>query len=157
MRWLSRWWGEFKGFALKGNVLELSVAVVLGGAFQGVVDGLVSHIIMPTLSYVTPQAESYTDWTVGRVEVGAFLGSLVNFGLISLALFLVIRKIIGSIRKAVDPPDPSGPTTKECPFCLSKIPDPASKCAYCTADLPPPPEDPKGRSPSGGGSKARKS
>jgi large conductance mechanosensitive channel len=147
MGWLRRWWNEFKGFALKGNVLELAVAVVLGGAFQGVVDGLVTHIIMPTFSYVTPEAESYTNWTLGRIEVGAFLATLINFALVALAMFLVIRKIVGSIRKAIDPPDPSGPTTKECPYCLSKIPYPASKCAYCTADLPPPPKDPKGKSP----------
>ncbi|QDV36825.1 large conductance mechanosensitive channel protein MscL [Tautonia plasticadhaerens] len=156
MRWLSRWWGEFTGFALKGNVLELAVAVVLGGAFQGVVDGLVTHIIMPTLSYVTPGADSYASWKIGRVEVGGFLASVVNFALIALAMFLVIRKVVGSIRKAVDPPDPSGPTTKECPYCLSKIPDPATRCAYCTADLPAPPASPKGRSPSRGSGRKSK-
>ena len=148
MGWFSRWWGEFKGFALKGNVLELATAVVIGGAFQSVVNGLVEHIVMPILGYVTPRAETYADWTIGRIEVGAFLASLINFLMVAAALFLVIRKIVGSIRKAIDPPDPARPTTKECPYCLSKIPDPATRCAYCTSELPSQPEDPGAKSPS---------
>ncbi|RUL87339.1 hypothetical protein TsocGM_12455 [Tautonia sociabilis] len=110
---------------------------VLGGAFQQVVNGLVEFVLMPMLSYVTPEVETLADWTIGRIRIGAFLAAIVNFALIAIALFLVIRKVIGSIRKAIDPPDPSEPTTKECPFCLSKIPDQASRCAYCTSDLPP--------------------
>ena len=102
---------------------------------------------MPTLSYVTPDVKTYESWTLGRLQVGSFLASLINFLLVAGVLFLVIRKIIGTIRKAIDEPDPRQPTTKECPYCLSKIPDPASKCAYCTADLPPPPRRPSDPSP----------
>jgi large conductance mechanosensitive channel len=76
-------------------------------------------------------------WTIGPVKIGNFIGELINFVLIALAVFLVIVKLLGSVMKRVGgTPPPEGPTTKECPYCLSIIPIKARKCSQCTADLP---------------------
>jgi large conductance mechanosensitive channel len=129
-------WQDFKAFAFKGNMIDLAVAVVIGGAFGGVVNSLVKNIVMPLVSYVLPGPGSYRGWHIGRVEVGAFLAELLNFLVIALAMYLVIVKVLGTVQRAVGPTDPSEPATKECPLCLSVIPYKARKCAHCTADLP---------------------
>ncbi len=131
-------WQEFKKFALKGNLLDLAVAVVIGTAFTGVVNSLVKNILMPLLSYVSPAEGGYRAWHIGRVEMGVFLAELVNFLIIALAVFLVVVKVVGGlIRRVAPPPPPDEPVTKECPFCLLTVPVRARKCGHCTADLPP--------------------
>ena len=129
-------WQDFKSFAFKGNMIELAVAVVLGGAFGGVVNSLSKNVLMPLVSYVLPATGGYRNWHIGRVEVGAFLAELLNFLVIAGAMYLVIIRVLGSVQKVISPPDPSEPTTKECPLCLSVIPYKARRCAHCTADLP---------------------
>ena len=128
-------WSEFKSFAFKGNLIDLAVAVVLGTAFGAVINSLVKNIFMPLISYVTPNM-TYTEWHFGKIQIGAFLGELVNFTAIALAIFLFIVKLVGMIVQKTTPPAPSEPTSKECPFCISNIPIKATKCAHCTADLP---------------------
>jgi large conductance mechanosensitive channel len=74
---------------------------------------------------------------IGRFKIGDFIGQVINFVLIALAVFLVIVKLLGSVMKrAGGTPAPTEPTTKECPLCLSVIPIKARRCAHCTADLP---------------------
>ncbi|HEY8668804.1 MAG TPA: large conductance mechanosensitive channel protein MscL [Tepidisphaeraceae bacterium] len=129
-------WQEFKAFAFKGNMIDLAVAVVIGGAFGGVINSIVKNIIMPLISYVTPNM-TYTEWHIGKLMIGAFLGDVPNFLIIALAVFIVIVKVLGTVmKKALAAPPPSEPTTRECPKCLSLIPLRATKCAHCTADLP---------------------
>jgi len=135
-------WQEFKAFAFKGNMLDLAVAVVIGGAFGKIISSLVGDIIMPLISYIMPKDMEYTAWTLGSAEkpiyVGKFLGEVVNFLIIALAIFIVIVKVVGALMKkaSTPPPAPSEPVTKECPLCLSVIPIKARKCGHCTADLP---------------------
>ena len=137
---LNQIWQEFKGFAFKGNVLDLAIAVVIGTAFGNVVNALVKNVIMPLISYVAPAAETYRGWTIGRIEVGIFIGEVINFLLVAAAVFFVVVKVIKSlIQRASAPPAPGQPTTKECPFCLSVIHVNARKCPMCTADLEPAP------------------
>lgn len=126
---------EFKNFAFKGNMIDLAVAVVIGAAFGGVIKSLVDNIIMPLVSYVIPGEGGYLAWHIGRVQIGAFLGALVNFLIIAAAVFVVIVKLLGALQKAALPPVTVETTTKECPKCLSVIPLKASKCPQCTADL----------------------
>ncbi len=128
-------WQEFKAFAFKGNMIDLAVAVVIGAAFGKVIDALVKNVIMPLLSYVAPSADSYRDWHIGKVEIGVFVGEVINFLIIAAAIFVVVVKVMGTIQRRTAPP-PAGPTTKECPLCLSVIPLKARKCSACTADLP---------------------
>jgi large conductance mechanosensitive channel len=132
-------WSEFKSFAFKGNMIDLAVAVVIGAAFGKVIDSVVRHLIMPLISYVMPTGGgNYTSFTIGRIQIGAFLGELVNFLIIALAVFLVIVKVMGTLmKKATAAPPPAAPTVRECPLCLSNVPIKARKCAHCTSDLPP--------------------
>ncbi|NLE59345.1 MAG: large conductance mechanosensitive channel protein MscL [Planctomycetes bacterium] len=107
---------EFKNFALKGNVIDLAVAVVIGGAFGKIVDSLVKHIIMPLVSLIMPGEQSYLGWklVIGAKEVpyGLFIGEVVNFVIVALALFIFIVKLLGWIMKfkkqeAAAPPPPT--------------------------------------------------
>jgi large conductance mechanosensitive channel len=133
-------WQEFKGFALKGNMIDLAVAVVIGGAFGAVVNSMVKHLLMPLVSYVMPGKSGYLAWKLGRVEVGAFLGDLVNFLILAVAMFVLIVEVLGAIQKVAKLTKSDEPVTKECPYCLSTIPAKAVKCAHCTSDMPPEPE-----------------
>jgi large conductance mechanosensitive channel len=126
-------WDEFKAFAFKGNMIDLALAVVIGGAFGGVVNSLVKDIIMPIVGHIVPNEAGYLGWKVWGIGIGSFLGELVNFLIIAAAVFLVIVKLVGSVVKKPEPP--AGPPMKECPLCCSNIPVKARKCAHCTADL----------------------
>jgi large conductance mechanosensitive channel len=107
---------EFKKFALKGNVIDLAVGVIIGTAFGKIVDSLVKSIIMPLISALLPIDDSYTQWkfTIGRIDVpyGQFLGEVVNFLIVALALFFFIVKFLGFImrtkkQEAAAPPPPT--------------------------------------------------
>lgn len=107
---------EFKNFALKGNVVDLAIGVIIGAAFGKIVDSLVKHIIMPLISIVMPGEQSYLawKWVIKGKEIpyGLFIGEIVNFLIIALALYIFIVKFIGLIMKnkkeeAVAPPPPT--------------------------------------------------
>jgi len=104
---------EFKDFALKGNVVDLAVGVIIGAAFAKIVDSLVKHILMPFLGILVPGEQGYLGWkiAVGAKEVpyGLFLGEIVNFIIIALVLYLFIVKFLGFMMKAKQsaPPVPS--------------------------------------------------
>ena len=90
---------EFKKFAFKGNVVDLAVGVIIGGAFGKIVDSLVKHVIMPLVSLVLPADRGYTEWkwTIGDKELpyGQFLGEVINFMIVAFALYLFIVKFLG--------------------------------------------------------------
>jgi large conductance mechanosensitive channel len=131
---------EFKAFALKGNIIDLAVAVIIGVAFGAVISSLVKDVIMPVISYLMPANASYTQWTIGAagkpIYIGRFIGEVVNFFIVALAVFLVVVKLLGSAIKRLAPPAAEAPKTKECPLCLSTIPSGARRCAHCCGDLP---------------------
>lgn len=95
---------EFRSFALKGNVIDLAVGVIIGAAFGKIIDSLVKHLIMPTISVLTPGEQSYLTWkfVVGSKEVpyGLFIGEVVNFLIVAAALFFFIVKFLGWVMKA---------------------------------------------------------
>ncbi len=125
-------WDEFKAFAFKGNMIDLAVAVVIGGAFGKVIDSLVKNVIMPLVSYVLPTKGGYETWQLGRIQIGPFLSDTVSFLILALAVFLVIVKMVCMLMKKPAPPPPN---TKDCPKCLMAIPLAATKCGHCTSDL----------------------
>ncbi len=127
-------WSEFKAFAFKGNLLNLAVAIVIGNAFGALVASLVKNILMPTISYVMPNSGTYREWHIGKVEIGAFLGEMLNFTIIAMALFVIVVKLFGTMQRLLSPNDP-GSTTKECPFCFSVISEKAIRCPQCTSRL----------------------
>ncbi len=127
---------DFRNFAFKGNLIDLAVAFVIGGAFSAIITALVNDIIMPAISFVTP-SQSYTKWTIAKkIMIGHFIGSVLNFFIVAVALFIIVVLVIGQIRKlTTKAPPPAAPTTKECPFCCSAIPIKAVRCGQCTSDL----------------------
>jgi len=127
-------WNEFKSFAFKGNMIDLAVAVVIGAAFGAVVKSMVDNMFMPLLGYVLPNQGGYLAWHVGPLKIGAFLGDVLNFLIIALAVFVVIVKVVGYLMRRAAPPPPPG--TRDCPFCLMPVPIKASKCGHCTSELP---------------------
>ena len=127
-------WTEFRNFAFKGNMIDLAFAVVIGAAFGAVVKSMVDNIIMPVLGYVIPSKGGYLGWHIGTLKIGLFLGDVLNFLIIALAVFVVIVKVVGYLMRRASPPAPPG--TKDCPFCLMAVPIKATKCGHCTSELP---------------------
>jgi large conductance mechanosensitive channel len=124
-------WEDFKTFALKGNVLDLAVAVVIGGAFGKIVTALVADIIMPLVGLVTPNQEWRTWQTPGmKLKVGDLMGAVVDFMIVAIVLFLVVVKLGGRFRK------PPAVTSKPCPECLEQVPLAAKRCKFCAQPLP---------------------
>ena len=123
---------EFKEFAFKGNVLELAVAVVLGGAFNKVVTAVVEIFLTPILEAL-PKLENGGTGFVGSLI--SFLAVVVEFLLTALILFAIIK----AFNKAKDlkkkEEAPAAPTTKKCPFCMSEIDSKATRCPHCTSEL----------------------
>lgn len=130
---------EFKSFALRGNVLDLAVGVIIGGAFQSIVSSLTNDIISPILGIAGSTDFSSFTLTIHGSEIryGAFITAVINFLIMAFIIFCLLKAInkLTSIGKKEEPKKEEAPTTKKCPYCLSEIPIEAAKCAYCTADL----------------------
>lgn len=125
---------EFKAFALRGNVMDMAVGVIIGGAFSGIVTALTDNFINPILDLCTGHA-SYTLQDVAGFA-SAFISSVVNFIIMAFILFCLVKVVnkAAGIGKKEDAPE--APTTKICPFCKSEIPLGATRCAHCTSALP---------------------
>ena len=122
---------EFKTFILKGNVVDLAIAVVVGAAFGKIVTAFVDGVVMPLVTYVLPANIKWEEWVLGKFRIGAVLGASVNFLIIALVVFLVLIKFLGKFMKK----EVAAPTTKECPACLEQVPLKATRCKYCTSQL----------------------
>ena len=127
---------EFKEFISRGNVMDMAVGIIIGGAFTAIVTALVDNIIMPLISGICG-GMAFEDWAVkiggSTIGIGAFIAAIVNFLLIALVLFSII-KAMNKFKKEQEEPEES-PTTKECPFCKSEIPLEATRCPHCTSQL----------------------
>jgi large conductance mechanosensitive channel len=131
---------EFKEFAFKGNLIQLAIGVVLGGAFGNLITSFVKNIFVPLLELVTGSAgKGGYGWEWKGIHVGQFIGDLISFVIIALAIFLLMVKVIGWIvkltAKAQGPDKEGEPTEKECPYCLMKVPAKARRCGHCTSDI----------------------
>lgn len=129
----------FKQFILRGNVLDLAVAVVMGAAFGAVVSALVADLITPLIAAIVGKPDfKQIFFTVhnSKFAIGEFVNALVSFLLIGTAVYflvvLPVNKLIARMRRGEAPPDP---TTKKCPECLSEVPIAARRCAFCTSSL----------------------
>jgi large conductance mechanosensitive channel len=127
---------EFKAFIMRGNVVDLAVAVIIGGAFGKIVTSLVSDIIMPVIGLIIGGID-FTGLaiTVGSAKVtyGNFINNIIDFVIIALVIFLMI-KVIDNMKKK-PAPVLAEPTTKECPRCFTAIPIKATRCPNCTSEL----------------------
>lgn len=141
-------WKEFKAFILRGNVLDLAVAVMIGAAFNSVVNSFVKDIIMPPIGLLLGQVDfsnlfinisgtHYDSLAAAReagaatINIGVFINSVINLILVGLVLFFIIRAANAMKKTAVAP----AVTTKECPYCLMQIPLKATRCPHCTSQL----------------------
>jgi len=122
---------EFKAFIMKGNVVDLAIAVVVGGAFGKIITAFVDGIVMPLVTYVLPANIKWEEWVLGKFRIGAVLGATVNFLIIALVIFLVLIKFLGKFVKK----EAAASTTKECPACLEQVPLKATRCKHCTSQL----------------------
>ncbi|MEE3356766.1 MAG: large conductance mechanosensitive channel protein MscL [Lachnospiraceae bacterium] len=142
---------EFQKFIMRGSVIDLAVGVIIGAAFQGIVKSLVDDIVMPVISLVTGGVD-FTNWFVAldgshyttlkaaqeagaaTLNYGTFLTAVINFLLMALVIFILVKflnRVSDRLRKTPDPE----PTTKTCPYCQSEISIKASRCPQCTSQL----------------------
>lgn len=128
---------EFKEFVMRGNVLDLAVAVIIGGAFGKIVGSLVNDILMPLIGLVMGGVNfSEKSLTVGAAVVkwGVFIQSVIDFLVVAFVIFLIV-KAANSTKKTPPPAPAAAPTTKECPHCFSTISIKATRCPNCTSEL----------------------
>ncbi len=131
---------EFKEFISRGNVMDMAVGVIIGGAFTSIVTSLVNDVMMPVLSLLTGGFD-FTALCVSLGEVesaatlnyGAFIAAVINFLLIAVVIFALVKMINKFSRMRKEAPAPA--TTKTCPFCRETISVEASRCPYCTSEL----------------------
>jgi large conductance mechanosensitive channel len=127
---------EFKTFAFRGNLLDLAAAVILGLAFNTVVQALVDGVIMPVIAAIVGRPD-FDELTIGlgdaEILYGTFLTAVVNFLLVAFALFLVVR----TVNRIMLPANPPSPTTRECPHCFTAVAEAATRCPACTSGLEP--------------------
>src|SRR4051794_11779100 len=130
----------FRQFLLRGNVIDLAVAVVIGGAFGAVVTALVKDLITPLIAAIVGKPDfSAIAFTINNSKflVGDFINAVVSFLLIAAAVYFFVvvpvNKILARMKRGEATPDP---TTQKCPECLSEVPIAARKCAFCTSTLP---------------------
>jgi large conductance mechanosensitive channel len=146
---------EFRDFAIKGNVIDMAVGIVIGSAFGTIVTSLVNDLIMPPIGLLLggvdfsnlfiilkegttpkPYLSLAAAQEVGAVtlNIGLFINTLISFLIVAFAIFLLLRGI-NKLKKEELESAPAEPTTKECPFCFSEIPIKATRCPSCTSDL----------------------
>ena len=124
---------EFKKFALRGNVMDMAVGVIIGGAFSGIVTSLTDNFINPILKELTGAA-SYTWQDVGGFA-SSFLSAVVNFIIMAFILFCLMRGINKLLTIGKKPEAPAAPTTKKGPYCKTEIDIEATRCPHCTSQL----------------------
>jgi len=145
---------EFKEFAMKGNMLDMAVGIVIGAAFGLIITSLVADVIMPPIGLLLgnidfanifsvlkegktpgPYATVAAAKAAGAVTVnwGVFINTIINFLIVAFAIFLMLKGV-NKMRREQEAPA-AAPTTKECPYCLSEIPIKATRCPQCTSEL----------------------
>lgn len=145
---------EFKEFAMRGNVVDMAIGIIIGAAFGTIVNSLVADVIMPPIGLLLgnidfsnlflvlkqgkvpgPYESLAAAKTAGAVSInyGFFINTVITFLIVAFAVFLLIRGINKMKKQEATPP--SVPTTKECPYCLSTIPIKATRCGHCTSEL----------------------
>ncbi|GAA4841820.1 large conductance mechanosensitive channel protein MscL [Paenibacillus vulneris] len=144
---------EFKEFAMKGNMIDLAIGVIVGGAFGKVVTSIVNDVVMPPIGlllgrvnftdlFISLNGKSYDTLAAAKsdgaptLNIGMFINTLLDFLIVSFVIFLAVKQLNRLRKKQEDKPDPKK-ETKECPECLSDIPKQAVRCKFCTAYVEP--------------------
>ena len=146
---MKKLWNEFKAFAFKGNVVDLAVGMMIGSAFTAIVTGLVNSVLMPLLSLITGKV-NFEDmkWVIGgqmetvdgveqlvgatEIPYGTFIQAVINFFLIAICIFFVVKAINKAKKKPEEKP---AEAPRLCPFCFQEIHKDATRCPHCTSEL----------------------
>ncbi len=135
---MKKFLNEFKEFAMKGNVMDLAVGVIIGAAFQSIVTSLTEDIISPIIGLVANMNFSYLTLDIFGVSIkyGSFITAVINFIIMAFVVFMLMKGLnkLASFGKKEEAP--AAPTTKKCPYCLSEIPIAATRCPHCTSEMP---------------------
>ena len=140
---------DFKNFIMKGNVLDMAVGVIIGGAFGKIVSSLVADVLMPPIGFLMggvdfsnlfiglsptayPTLKEAQAAAVPTINYGIFLNNIINFLIVAVVIFILVRQVAKLTPKPVEIPKAS--VTKPCRFCLSEVPIKATRCAHCTSD-----------------------
>jgi large conductance mechanosensitive channel len=143
---------EFKKFAMRGNVLDMAVGVILGAAFGKIITSLVTDIIMPPIGllfgnvdfsrlFVNLSNQAYATLADAKaagaptLNYGAFINTMIDFVIVAFVVFLLVRQFNRFMERNKKEVAPAAPTTRDCPFCLSSISIKATRCAHCTSNL----------------------
>ena len=147
---------EYQKFAVRGNVVDMAVGIIIGAAFNGVVQSLVKDVLTPPLGLLmgdvdftnlfvvlregapaAPYATLEAAQSAGAVTInlGVFVNSAVSFLIVTGAVFVLVR-YVNRLREPETAPEPAAPTVKKCPYCASDVPVAATRCPHCTSDLP---------------------
>ena len=135
---MKKFFDEFKTFALRGNVIDLAVGVIIGGAFQAIVKSLTNDVLMPAIGLFVRNDFQELVFTVRDVEIryGAFISAIINFVIMAFIIFLMVKAInkLSSLGKKKEE-TVAEVTTKKCPYCMSEIAIEATRCPHCTSEL----------------------
>lgn len=127
---------EFKEFAVRGNVMDMAVGIIIGAAFGKIVNSLVNDIVMPPIGQLTGKV-NFKDLSVAlggaKINYGLFINTVIEFLIVAFAVFLLVRQVSRLRGPATKPGE--APATKDCPYCTLEIPAKAIKCPQCTAQL----------------------
>lgn len=138
MQLLKKFVSEFKEFALRGNVMDLAIGVIIGAAFQAIINSLVNDVLSPLIGLFAQTDLSYLVLTLNDVDIkyGAFLTAVINFFIMVFVIFLLVKGMnaLASLGKHKETEE-EAPTTKKCPYCLSEIDIQAKRCPHCTSEL----------------------
>ena len=143
---------EFKKFAMRGNVLDMAIGVILGAAFGKIITSLVTDVIMPPIGllfgkvdfsklFFNLSSQSYATLAEAKaaaaptINYGIFLNTVIDFLIVAFVIFILVRQFNKLMERTKKPEAPAAPTTKDCPYCLSSIPIKATRCAHCTSNL----------------------
>lgn len=142
---------EFKEFAMKGNMLDLAIGLILGAAFGAIVTSLVNDVIMPPIGlllgsvdfkelFIALNGQTYATLADAKkaaapiIAYGAFLNTIINFLIVAFVAFMIVKQA-NRFKRQEAAPAPAAPTTKDCPFCASSISLKATRCPNCTSEL----------------------
>lgn len=135
---IKSFFNEFKKFAMRGNVMDMAVGIIIGAAFGKIVDSMVKDIIMPPIGLLLGKVD-FSDLKIklaGDVSInyGIFLNNVISFIIVAFAVFVLI-KAVNKLQEKMIKEEAAAPTTKKCPYCCEDIPLAAVKCPHCTSDL----------------------
>ena len=129
---------EFKEFALKGNVMELAIAVIIGGAFQGIITAFTDDFINPIINSIggAEIGGHFEIFSTGQyIEYGAFITAVINFLIMAFVIFLLMKAVNKLLSLVHKKEEEAAPLTRKCPYCYGEIDIKATKCMHCTSDV----------------------